>query len=182
MAKALLTELMSRKRVPLLAARPESAPGVYLIFMGSSRAEIVDLLGGYSSGTRPIYCGSSGSDTRARVRRHRQLLGSLPGVDLDEVWVSTWSCRSRASALFGEAIALDALRPPLNEIGGGLGSMRPGAGRRDQRAAVVDALFPPGRGWCRPPSLADQVRARCQLLACLARTGPAGPRWPSLVD
>lgn len=182
MTKAVMNELACLRREPLLAARPVSGPGIYAIWWGSQRAPIVDLLGEpVASGRRISYCGSSGTDLRARVGRYRQLLGALPGVDLDEIWVGTLPCRSRASALYAEAVALDACRPLLNQLGAGLGSMRPGSGRQGQKAAVIDALFPPGRCWSRPPSLVEQIRARCQLLACLARTDPAGPRWPSLV-
>ncbi len=180
MAKDLLAALLALPRTPLLTTEFPAGAGLYLHWIGSTRPDMIERLGVAAQGEVPAYCGSTGTGLRARQGRHKLNLADLPGVDLNEIWVSTLPCASRASALFGEAVVLDRLRPPLNSLGG-WGSMTPGRRRAGQVASPVDAFWAPGRSWARPPSLTDQIRARCQVIAALARIDPAGPRWPKLV-
>lgn len=179
MAKDLLATLLVLPRTKLLEADLGTGPGLYCHWIGSTR--LVELLGVAALGEVPAYIGSTGIGLHQRHGRHKINLAGLGGVDLSEIWVSALPCASRASALFSEAMALDRLlQPPLNALGG-WGNMNPGRRRSGQTASGVDSLFAPGRSWARPPSLTDQIRARCQMLAALARIDPAGPRWPKLV-
>jgi hypothetical protein len=183
LTRDLLGTVRALERRPYEGARVPAVPGVYAMFTATQRPSMVDLFTEtVAHGMLPCYVGSSGTNVRARLMRYRQILRDLPGFDLSEIWISVLPCDSRAAALYAEAALLDSpVAPVLNRVGG-FGSMTPGARRRSQRSSPIDALFAPGRQWVRPPTIVDQVRARCTLLAALAEIDPSGPRWPSLVS
>jgi len=184
MQRDLLAVISNLPRVPLLDAARRARrgePGLYLQFLSTARPVLVDLLTPTVCDARvPLYVGSA-SSWHQRLRRYSQSLVGLPHIDLSELYVSVLPCTTRASALFAEATLLDTpgVCGVMNRIGG-WGSKIPGARRTAQTASPVDALFAPGRGWVRPPSLVDQIRARCQVLAYLAELDPNGYRWPAL--
>lgn len=184
MAADLLAAVRTLPRLVLTDAADAApkSPGVYLQFAASRRPEVADLLGPLvSCGRYPLYVGSA-HQSAARLRRYLQSLANLPGVDVDELHVAVLPCETAASALFAEACLLNGpVRGVMNSIGG-WGSKVPGSRRKQQTSSPVDALFPPGRRWTRPPSHIDQIRARCQMIAALAAIDPSGPRWPPLIE
>jgi hypothetical protein len=178
MVANLVRTATQQPRIPLHRLEPPDEAGAYLQFLGTTTAEVVELLTPtIAAGTVPCYVGSA-SSLRERLGRYRQTIRDLPFEESD-IHVALIPCASKASALYSEAALIDAFGVPVFNRLGGWGQKVPGRNRRRQRSSAIDALFP-GRTWVTAASPVDRIRARATVVGALADLDPTGPRWSQL--
>lgn len=177
MVADLLDLVIELPRTRLDRIEAPDMPGSYLMFLKSTRADVVDVLGPASDGRVPIYAGSAQKSLRDRLSRYPLGLRGVEAIRTTDVYVSLLPCASAASARFAEAVLLES--PPVFNVLGGWGQMTPGSTRASQRVSPIDALWP-GRRWAPAPTIVDRARAHLGVVAYLAKLDPAVPRWPRL--
>lgn len=157
-----LTGLAEAVPDPLPDLRPPQVPGSYLLFyQGGLR-----ILGDIADGRHPVYVGSA-TDLARRMVEHRVSLRQARNLHLRDFSVILATTSSHPSALYLEALLVDALHPPWNATGvEGFGSKPQGRLRgRGQTPTPWDRLHP-GRTWATAPVTA---RLRREAEAALKR-------------
>lgn len=178
---AVLETVLATPRRPLheLDLRRYPGPGAYVLFLATDNRVVVETFSPIlAHATYPWYGGSARA-LGPRLRRYAQSLQDVRDLGHTDLWVCPIPTPTHAGALYAEASLIEALGFLGNRLGG-FGAKIPGARRRTQAASPFDTLLP-GRGWVRPPSIQDQVRARATVVSYLAALDPAGPRWAPLI-